>query len=72
MKSALLIFAILTAQPAGLREKPEVECVACCGDGWRVGFMQFVWLRIPAIERCGKCDGYGKERTIYGQLLKPK
>jgi hypothetical protein len=71
MKSALLIFAILTAaQPAAKVERPCVECKGKKETSrwvWRQP-----WWPMVVWSKCQGCDGYGKERTIYGELLKGK
>lgn len=68
MKTALIL-AMLLPQPEGLREKPETVCVTCCGRGWAWYVQKIAGLRLPMLARCWNCDGYGKERTLYGSLL---
>lgn len=68
MTRLILTLALLTSQPEGVREKP---CVRCLSQGvvWR-------WMLndncefLKVVENCPRCDGYGKERTIYGELLR--
>jgi len=71
MKSALIIFAILTA--AAPVAKVERPCECCDGSGFLMSDVWLFWTIVRyEFEQCGKCDGYGKEKTIYGELLKGK
>jgi len=70
MKSALIIFAILTAaNPA----KVDKTCRDCKGTTIRRcvmhPFRDAPWFELPGFAWCATCDGYGKEKTIYGRLL---
>lgn len=70
MKTIALLFAICS--PATMpAEKPP--CRPCFGTGLRGCFASVIeghWLKLPSFKRCDECDGYGREVTLYGRLLK--
>lgn len=71
MKAALILALVLGIEPQGVRDR-ESRCDWCEGHG-----AIWYWHKeagLPyhrVIERCWNCDGYGKERTMYGRLLRP-
>jgi len=74
MQKLMLLFAILTAaQPV---VKVDRTCRDCKGMAIRRcvihPFRDAPWFELPGFAWCATCDGYGKERTIYGDLLKGK
>lgn len=73
MKAALILALVLGIEPQGMRELPETTCQTCQGHGCGIYFIRAMGgMRVPWIEPCWNCDGYGKERTMYGRLLKEK
>ncbi len=71
MKLDLLAAAYLWFIVLALPMQPvDRKCKACGGDGWRSGWTVIKWWDVRILERCDRCDKYGKERTIYGGLLK--
>lgn len=72
MTTLTLILALLTHQPEGLREKPETVCRMCRGWGFGLYFQRVGAWRVPLVLDCCDCDGYGREKTIYGRLLKER
>lgn len=51
MKLALL-FALLTGQPEGLREKPEATCTTCSGGGYCWYWFRLPGFKVQAFENC--------------------
>lgn len=69
MKTIALLFAICS--PATMpAEKPP--CWWCKQTGTHVDVLRSLWfgrvMRVP----CEACDGYGREVTLYGKLLKDR
>lgn len=66
MNSVLVYLLLFTPIPIA----PDHRCTHCGGDGWRSGWRIMRWWDVRTIERCHECDDYGREKTIYGRLLK--
>lgn len=72
MKTIALLFALCGSEPMRTEKPP---CTACKGYGLRACYITVVeghWLKVPGFKWCDDCGGYGREKTIYGGLLRER